>query len=198
MIKIFENLNLQDLENEIWKTIEDYTDYQVSNFGRIKSFKNNCGIDVKILKQIKDKNGYLIIDLYKNGKSKLKKVHRLVYETFVEKLKDGCDAHHINEDTKDNFVENLESKEHGKHSKDHHKNKIISKETRIKMSSTRKERYKKENHPNYKITNQKIIDIVVDIKKEVLSQTEIAKKHGVCQKTISYIKTGKINYKLGE
>jgi len=193
-MKIFENLDLRDLDKEVWKTIEEYPDYQISNLGRVKSFKNNCGIDVKILKQIKDKNGYLIIDLYKNGKSKLKKVHRLVYETHTGKLEEDYDAHHVNEDKENNFVGNLETKEHGKHSKDHHKDKIISKEIRIKMSNTRKERYKKENHPNYKITNQKIIDIVVDIEKGDLTQVEIAKKHGVGQTTVSCIKTGKLKF----
>ncbi len=51
-MEAYKNLNLQNLENEIWKVIKEYPDYQVSNLGRVKSFKNNCGIGVKNIKTI--------------------------------------------------------------------------------------------------------------------------------------------------
>jgi len=33
VIEIYKNLNLQDLNGEIWKEIGDFEDYQMSNFG---------------------------------------------------------------------------------------------------------------------------------------------------------------------
>lgn len=48
------------MENEIWSPVPDYEDYQVSNFGRVKSLKLG---KVKILKPILDRNGYLQVKL---------------------------------------------------------------------------------------------------------------------------------------
>ena len=46
---------------EIWKRIEDYPNYEVSNMGRVKSFaKNKKGV---ILKGRKHKEGYTFISL---------------------------------------------------------------------------------------------------------------------------------------
>ena len=58
---------------EIWKDIEGYEGkYQVSNLGRIKSLerKNSRGNQIreKIFKLIYDKDGYLLVNLYKNSK----------------------------------------------------------------------------------------------------------------------------------
>lgn len=51
------------LDGEIWKNIEEYSgDYQISNFGRIKSFKINK-INGQILKQHRNGiNGYLYVE----------------------------------------------------------------------------------------------------------------------------------------
>jgi len=59
------------MENEIWKNIKEFNgNYQISNYGRIKSFKHNCGIKEKILKNAKDGDGYFIIRLYKIEREK--------------------------------------------------------------------------------------------------------------------------------
>jgi hypothetical protein len=206
MNKIYENLDINDLGGEVWKDILDYEDdYQVSNIGRVKSFKYDK-INGKIKKQRKC-GKYFYIDLYKNGISKTKLVHRLIHESFIEKLKKGYDSHHINKEPKDNFVENLKSEPHKKHIGDHHKGTYHSEETKKRISESHKgkifseehrkkisEKKKGENHPNFGkgISNQKIIDIQSDIEKGDLTQREMAKKHEVCQTTISKIKNGKI------
>lgn len=65
-MEIYENLDLQDLDGETWKTIEDFPDYSVSNFGRVKrSITDKCNRKLKILKQYFDKCGYLRVVLYK-------------------------------------------------------------------------------------------------------------------------------------
>jgi len=56
-------------EKEIWKPIEGYEDYSVSNFGRIKSFKGITNSE-RILKQTKDDFGYFRVGLYINGTQK--------------------------------------------------------------------------------------------------------------------------------
>ena len=67
---------------EIWKDIVDYNNlYQVSNLGRVKRLETNITIfnkktqynkkvKGKILKNTKDKKGYLYVALCKNGKTK--------------------------------------------------------------------------------------------------------------------------------
>ncbi len=50
--------------DEEWKYIENYPDYQVSNLGRVKSFKKWRGVNERILKPRKNKQGYLYILIY--------------------------------------------------------------------------------------------------------------------------------------
>ena len=75
---------------EEWRDIRGYEGlYQVSNLGRVKSIpreKTKGGI----LKPLKDTTGYLSVNLYKNGKIKRCKIHRLVANNFLEvNHKDG-------------------------------------------------------------------------------------------------------------
>ena len=208
-MEVYKNLNLKNLENEIWKVIIDFPDYQVSNLGRIKSFKQNK-INGKIRKQKKNKDGYLEIDLCKNGISKTKLVHRLVYENFKEKLEEKYDAHHINGDREYNFINNLEPVLHSEHSI----GKIVSEETKRKIS---------KNHADFKgrsgikrpgedNQNSKLKDGEVWLIKKILNsdyyksgkitQKFIGNMFGVVQTVISKIKLGKswshIKYLIGE
>ena len=64
---------------EIWRDIEAYPDYQISNFGRVKSFKQSK--EGKILKP-KVSSGYEGVDLRKDGTSHYGLVHRIVLSTF--------------------------------------------------------------------------------------------------------------------
>ena len=57
----FYPFTLEDLDGEIWKWIRGYEgDYQESNYGRTKNFKNGI---VRIMKPTITKHGYLKINL---------------------------------------------------------------------------------------------------------------------------------------
>lgn len=97
------------MNNETWKTIKEYPDYQISSFGRVKSFYKHNGTSYRTLKQNKDKDGYFYICLYKNGNKKTKRINIIVYETFYNnKLKSDECVHHKDENKENNCYNNLE------------------------------------------------------------------------------------------
>ncbi len=89
---------------EIWKTIDDYPNYEISSIGRVKNKKTN-----KILKPyIHRDDGYDSVTLRNHTGQHTKKIHRLVAETFYECSRDDLEVNHIDGNKKNNFVGNLE------------------------------------------------------------------------------------------
>ena len=100
------------MNKELWKPIEGYEGlYEVSNLGRVKSLErfDRLGRKVKekLLKPKKTENGYLRVNLCKNGIKKPFYVNRLVYSAFVEEIPEGLQVNHIDENKENNSVENL-------------------------------------------------------------------------------------------
>lgn len=94
---------------EIWKEIEGYPNYQVSNMGRVKRLSTGYYRRTeKILKPQLQNNGYLHIKLSQKDKTKCILVHRLVAQVFIPNPNNLPQVNHINEDKTDNRVENLE------------------------------------------------------------------------------------------
>lgn len=94
---------------EIWKDIENYEGlYQVSNKGNVKSLNYMHTGDERLLKPIAISNGYLQVYLYKNGKRKFCKIHRLVASAFLENADKLPQVNHKDEDKTNNNIENLE------------------------------------------------------------------------------------------
>lgn len=105
---------MKDMTVEVWKKAYNFPDYEVSNFGRVRSvdriikYSNNkeYKYNGKILVQKLDHNGYLTVSLQKNKKNYKVKVHRLVLSTFSEEL--GEQVNHIDENKTNNHLLNLE------------------------------------------------------------------------------------------
>ena len=89
------------MEKEIWKDIDEFPNYQVSNLGRVKNKKTKLCIHRQ-----KRKNGYIKVELWKNGKSYTRDVHRLVAITFLGN-KPEMVVNHDNGKKDDNRLENL-------------------------------------------------------------------------------------------
>lgn len=91
---------------EEWRDIGGYEGlYQVSSLGRVRSLKFG---KERILKTGKNTNGYLQVNLCKDGKVKIFQVHRLVVNAFLPNHNNLEDINHINEDKTDNRISNLE------------------------------------------------------------------------------------------
>lgn len=92
------------IEKEIWKDIPNYKGlYQVSNYGKIKSFLSN-----KILTPRISRSGYLRISLRKDGLTKDFYIHRLVGEVFLNKPNYKCEISHKDTNKQNNVYTNLE------------------------------------------------------------------------------------------
>ena len=92
---------------EVWKPIDGWPDYQVSNQGRFKSFKQ-CA-DGKLLTPYLNKYGYLTIHLRDKNRSKVLQCHRLVMLAFEPiPNPETMEVNHKNENKQDNRLSNLE------------------------------------------------------------------------------------------
>ena len=74
-------------ETEIWRTPidkgETYENFKVSNLGRLINLNYYNTGEPKMMEPFDDSNGYLYVNLSKNGKQKKFLVHRLVAEAFI-------------------------------------------------------------------------------------------------------------------
>ena len=96
-----------ELKNEQWRDIDGYDGmYQVSDLGRVRSKYSG---EWKVMKVRKRRDGYLSVDLWKNGKKKHFLVHRLVAQAFIKNDDETkIYINHRNEVKTDNRVDNLE------------------------------------------------------------------------------------------
>ena len=108
---------------ESWLPIVGYDGkYEVSDFGRVKSFARYK--DGRIMKLTIDKDGYITVNLCNNG-VKILKVHRLVLQTFlpIEEIKEVNHKNHIKSD---NRLENLEWCNHSENQRFRKKRQALS------------------------------------------------------------------------
>nr|DAH20480.1 MAG TPA: homing endonuclease [Caudoviricetes sp.] len=89
---------------EIWKSINGYENYNISNKGNVKNITTG-----KILKPGDNGKGYKHVMLYdKTHKGKTIMIHRLVAKIFIPNPNNLPQVNHIDEDKTNNCVENLE------------------------------------------------------------------------------------------
>jgi thymidylate synthase len=156
-----------ELENgSLIRMTEDHRVYK-------RKDRKNLGFEIIEAKKLKvgdillsdifqeDRKGYLKHKkkLFKNTcYSNMKKIHREYYDFIYGETEDDFDIHHKDEDKKNNCIENLIKKEHGKHSKKHQngiKNSIHN-ETDVKRRlrlfkrrlALRKRGWKVPDHPD--------------------------------------------------
>ena len=100
-------------ESEVWRDVVEFEGfYKVSNRGDVYSVERRdvmgrkCG--GRTLKTLRGKDGYLRINLSKNGITKQYLIHRLVAQAFIPNQNNYLEINHKDENKTNNRVENLE------------------------------------------------------------------------------------------
>jgi hypothetical protein len=94
---------------EVWKNIENFEDYKVSNLGRVKSFKFNKEKLLKLNLSGRKKEQYYCVKLSNKKIIKDFKIHRLVAYHFINKNNNNnLVVNHIDGNSFNNYYENLE------------------------------------------------------------------------------------------
>jgi hypothetical protein len=173
---------------EIWKDINDFEGhYQISNFGRVKSLartrKGSGTSIVPVLEKIKNtrvnkKNGYKIVDLFKDNKKSTCYVHILVVEAFVRELNFNGGEEEVNHkdgNKKNNYDWNLEIITHTENIQHAFANNLIY--------------HKGENNAAHKYNEEFIKQIRTELNSGVRNK-DICDKYNLPSSTVSQIKTG--------
>jgi len=100
---------------EVWKPIDGYEGYEVSNFGNVRSYRKRGSKNAVYDKPKRVKpytlkthcKEYHRHNLVKDGKRKSEYVHRLVAKAFIANYGNKPQVHHIDNNGLNNRVENL-------------------------------------------------------------------------------------------
>ena len=87
-----------------YRRVEGYEDYIISNIGEVWSLKFG---KVKLMKQVPNLTGYLMVNLFKNCKQKTHLVHALVGIHFVGLRINGLTYDHIDVNNQNNRADNI-------------------------------------------------------------------------------------------
>lgn len=170
---------------EQWRGIKNYENkYEVSNLGRVRSierksspFDNNGTITVRRVKEIILKpglfRGYKRVDLCKNGKHEILRVHRLVASAFISNPDNKPEVNHKNGAKDDNDTNNLEWCT--RYENAHH-----AKENGLYNSERGESRY------NSKLNREKVLQIRKKYMPQIYTMPMLSKEYGV---TISCIQS---------
>lgn len=176
------NLNkrkLKKIDDEIWKIIPEVNNrYEISNYGRIKSFAINRD-DGKILKCSTNK-GFKIISLRINDENKRFYVHKLVADIWLKKPSEKhLIVTHIDKNLRNNHFTNLKW--------------LTQEEIKTEYREYFRNKY---NSPNKRkvVTNSKLSENdVIQLKsmlKRGISQSTIAKLFCISEMQVSRIRKG--------
>ena len=90
------------MEEEFWTNIKGYRDYAISTYGNVENM-----MSCKILKPVSDKDGYCCVNLCKNSKRKMYKIHRLVALNFIANPENKPLVDHRDGNKQNNNINNL-------------------------------------------------------------------------------------------
>lgn len=89
---------------ELFKVIQEFPNYSVSNLGNIKNAKG----DLMVVGKRKSNSGYLQVRFYYCGKYYYRYIHKLVAKAFIPNPNNYRTVNHIDGNKLNNIVTNLE------------------------------------------------------------------------------------------
>lgn len=92
---------------EVWKKVEGYDNYEVSNTGKVRTHNYMNRGETREMSPSSCR-GYLQVNLFKDNKQKCMRIHRLVAEAFIPNPNNLREVNHIDGNKENNNVENLE------------------------------------------------------------------------------------------
>lgn len=172
---------------EIWKPTIINENYEVSNYGNIRSYCNYHKGKLEKPKYLKPwiTKGYLYITI--DGKKYL--LHRLIAQCFLKKQLKHTEVNHKDGNKKNNHIDNLEWVTRCENIKHSYKNGFHKSTDYHKKRAS--EANKGEKNHFAKLNLKKVKEINLYLQKG-LTQKEIAKMYGVSRELISSIKRKKI------
>lgn len=97
------------IENgELWASVKEYPNYQVSHKGNIRSLNYNRMGVIKNMIPKPDKWGYLICVLRNKKGKKTLHIHRLISDVFIPNPNHLSQVNHVDGDKNNNSINNLE------------------------------------------------------------------------------------------
>lgn len=156
-----------------WEPITGYEGYyEVSNLGDIKRIVTYKGKPIlRILKPQDDGSGYMKVRLYKQGKSKFFRVHRVVMRAFIGECPENNEVNHKDGDRANNSLDNLEYMT--KSENNMHMYRVLG--------------YKRRFINRKHLTKSQVIQIRELYATNEYSQVDLAEKFGMNRNTISNI-----------
>ena len=153
-----------DME-EKWCLIDEFPEYEVSTFGRVKRIKTN-----RILRPGMGTPKYPMVVLCKDRKTKPIRIHRIMAKVFLNDQKTGKEINHIDGNKSNNNLSNLE---------------LVTRGENLKHG------YDIGTHkPFTKLKENQVLEII-NLLKNKMSLRKTAKIYGVSRGAIEGIKYGK-------
>ena len=176
---------------EIWKTIEGYEKYQISNYGNVRHLDFHRQRYCNTIKQNKKPNGYKRVILSKEGITRSLYVHRLVASAFIPNQENKRCVNHKDGNRENNRVDNLEWVTHSENSI--HSYRVLgykmSLETITKIQKKRSQSYKMSEETKRKIgiknrehSCKKVL--CIELGKEFSSAAKASEWLGLTKKTV--------------
>lgn len=168
---------------ETWKAIDGFPDYEVSDLGNVRSWKvwgRKKDDPARLLSPGTSKGGYLRVYLSRNEKVYPRSIHRLVLEAFVGPAPDDMETRHINGNSADNRLENLEWATHMDNMQD-----------KVAHGTLNRNRRNGNDHEWSKLTADDVKEIRERYSAGGITQRELAAEFNTSRANIGLIVNGK-------
>lgn len=172
---------------EFWKPYQEFPWVEGSSFGRVRTLdrvvstkKGMRAVKGRILKQQRNRGGYIYVEFSINGKLIVRYVHRIVAQTFIPNPDNLPEVNHLDNNPLNNDVSNLEwcTREYN-----------MAYKERYGVSS--KEAHQTQRNPLFAI-NLKTTEV-----QWFESQSEAGHKLGIAQPNINSVLSGRLKQSGG-